>query len=490
MKKLDKFLLFPIILLVIYLIVRLIDFSKLLFYYPFDYTNDLSSYMAILHFLKEYGFHGIAQNWYNGFIVLKFYSPGWFFFALPLYLLLKDVRIATYASLILMFIIGFVLIWHLGRLENFSKVKRIGFFAFFFANAIAIGNLIRLGRVTELFAWVVFIALFLLIIYYKDKNLDLRFMFLFIPLYFLSIISHFQETILMQFFVLSLFLVKKLKEKIRIVIYSLIGLLLSSFWWFPFVRDLRGSLVDYYVYAKQFLSLKFILSAGLSYIVPLVLLLVFYLYWKRERKKSELLFFSPVLILALLVLFKIIAFIPVLNQVFPDSYIMMFLFFTLYFIFKVSYSKKILGLIGIGVILISILSVVFSSAYTSWFIVPSGLANDTKDLLNEVDGRYLILNSPSKLVYSPAYYSYGAIYLNLSTPDGFSPHEIFEEYRDFVISPKYYLADKDCDNFLRVIKELKTTNIITFDEHCDTLKECGLKEKTIKDNVCLFVLEK
>nr|MBI4157114.1 hypothetical protein [Candidatus Woesearchaeota archaeon] len=178
MRKFDKFLLFPIIFLLGYLIIRLIDFSKLLIYFSFDYTNDLSSYMTILHFLKEYGFHGIAQNWYNGIVVLKFYSPGWFFFALPLYLLLKDVRIATYISLILMLIIGFVLIWQLGKIEKLSKAKRIGFFVLFFANAIAVGNFIRLGRVTELFAWIVFIGLFLLIIYYKDRNLDLKFLIL------------------------------------------------------------------------------------------------------------------------------------------------------------------------------------------------------------------------------------------------------------------------------------------------------------------------
>ena len=77
-------ILVPILIFASYLLYRLYDQSAVLFFFPLDYSNDLSSVMAQLYFLAEYGFHAIIPHWYNGsFQLFQFYYPGWFYFVLP-----------------------------------------------------------------------------------------------------------------------------------------------------------------------------------------------------------------------------------------------------------------------------------------------------------------------------------------------------------------------------------------------------------------------
>src|SRR3989344_8074240 len=120
----DKWLYLPILILGSYLIVRLVDQSQLMFHFPLDYTNDISSYMAQLFFLDKCGFHQFCPYWYNGFTAFQFTSPAWFFFTLPLYWIFNDVKTATYISMVLIFLIGLVSFILFGRLFNLSLVKR------------------------------------------------------------------------------------------------------------------------------------------------------------------------------------------------------------------------------------------------------------------------------------------------------------------------------------------------------------------------------
>ncbi|MFA4887901.1 MAG: hypothetical protein WC595_06845, partial [Candidatus Nanoarchaeia archaeon] len=165
----DKWFIAPIVLLLVHFLYRLIDQSQMMFQFALDFNNDVSSYMAQLHFLDVCGFHQACPYWYNGFTTFTFSPPGWYFFTYPLHLLFSDVKIATYVSLILMFLLGLFLLIKLGKTANFSLTKRIAFFALFFGNASAIGNFIRLGRVNELLGWILFIPLFFLFYHYRDK---------------------------------------------------------------------------------------------------------------------------------------------------------------------------------------------------------------------------------------------------------------------------------------------------------------------------------
>lgn len=128
--KFDKVLLFPIIIMGIYFIYRLIDLSKIITYFPLDYTNDISSYIGMLFFLVKYGYNAIIPNWYNGFILFKIIQPGWYFYTLPIYLITKNILLATYISTISLFIIGFVLLFIIGKNNNFSLIKVLTFFVF------------------------------------------------------------------------------------------------------------------------------------------------------------------------------------------------------------------------------------------------------------------------------------------------------------------------------------------------------------------------
>src|SRR3990167_241548 len=102
----DKWLYLPILILGTYLIIRLIDQSNIIYIFPLDKYNDMSSYMAQLHFLKVCGFHNFCPYWYNGFITFITTPPGWYSFTLPLYYLFNNVQLASYISLILMYIIS------------------------------------------------------------------------------------------------------------------------------------------------------------------------------------------------------------------------------------------------------------------------------------------------------------------------------------------------------------------------------------------------
>src|SRR3989338_1663432 len=108
----SKWLAVPIVALAANFFWRLIDQSQLMRYFPLDFVNDISSYMAQLNFLKACGFLKFCPYWYNGFIAFKFTPPAWYFFTNPLYLLFGDVKVATYVSMVLIFVLAFVIIYY------------------------------------------------------------------------------------------------------------------------------------------------------------------------------------------------------------------------------------------------------------------------------------------------------------------------------------------------------------------------------------------
>ena len=141
----DKWLYFPIVVLGIYFIYRLINQSQMIFQFPVETTSDYGAQMAQLYFFAKYGFHQIVPNWYNGFKLFLFYPPGWYFFVFPIYLFTKNILFATFISVLLMFLICFITLYIFGKTQGFSLTKITTFFLLLFANAIAIGNYIRLG---------------------------------------------------------------------------------------------------------------------------------------------------------------------------------------------------------------------------------------------------------------------------------------------------------------------------------------------------------
>ncbi|MAF51021.1 MAG: hypothetical protein CMH64_02925 [Nanoarchaeota archaeon] len=457
--------------------------------FPLDFTNDWASYMAQLHFLKVCGFHNFCPYWYSGFITFQTAALGWKFFALPLYLITKNVLSATFISLILLYALGFLFLYILGKVQKLSLIEIIAFFLFFFANPIAIGNFIRLGRIVSLFGFVLFLGFAALIFKYKNCPLDKKFFLYMVPLYGLIFISHQQEMILSSFLLLSLFLIKKNKERIWIILSGLISLLLASFWLVPFVINASKTNVLNYQ-QSNWLNWSLTPTNLAATLVSLSVFFLFYFYWKGiDKNKRELLFFSPILTLNLLFFLKVISFIPILKHISPDPYILFFLFFSILFLFKIKIRNlKWEKIIWTIVFLVVILSLVISTIKTPYFTKYTELEREVVSIFPFIEGKYAMIWSPDVSSYPKAYFAYGAIYYNLSSIHGWYDQLASSDYLKKLenLYGSYY--EKECGDFIRILKDFKTEEVVFYGYDCGKVNTCGLKEKVSKNKVCLYKL--
>ncbi|MFH1972216.1 MAG: hypothetical protein ABIJ18_01930 [archaeon] len=497
----DKWFYLAIFVMGGYFIYRLIDQSQMISQLPFDNVNDYMAHFAQLFFLAKYGFHQFVPHWYNGFILFLHYPPGWYFFTLPLYILTKNVLLSTYLSLIAMFFIIFVSLFIFGKTQKFSIIKRIAFFLFLMTNSICIGNYIRLGRVSEFFSLMCFVILATLLLYYRNKDIDWKFYILFIPSYFFLIISHPAITIIFHILWLSFFIVKSFKEKILFIISSLIAVIATSFWWYPFLTTLssESNRLSFPMTARllEIFSGPWVFTNIASFIIGTALGITFFFYWKTFRySKKELLFFSPILILGFLFITRLIIFVPFLNRVYPDVYMFFFLFFAIFFLLKIN--TRVLGkfftfIFILGLILLPLSSVFISEIHTPKFIPHGPLEDEFVEILPYVDNMFVISHVENKTSHVSPIYTYGIIYHNLSTPAGginFGTPSV--EYYDSVQNDfKTYLKAKDCQGLEDTMRFFNTTDIITytFTGDCETLQTCNLTEVRTQEMICLYRLE-
>ncbi|MAG19810.1 hypothetical protein CL618_00040 [archaeon] len=492
MKIKDKWFYFPIIILSVYLIIRLINQYQSVTQFPLDWTNDLVSYITLLFFLTKVGYHGFVPYWYNGFTLFNFTPPAWYYFTLPL-TYLTNVSLATYISRIIIYVLGFITIWVLGIKTQISKIKRIAFFLFFFANAIAIGNFIRLGRVPELFALLILIMISSLFLYYKDKPLN-KYFILFIPLYAILILAHQSIALVFHIPLLSFFLIKPKKEKYIIILSVILALLLVSFWLLPYLSSFFTTwgasevrTIDLITFDKMHLPQNIA-----STLIPLFFLIIFYLYYKQNKSKKEFLFYLPLIITSILIITRLIYLTPLFKYAFPDSYLHLLIFFSLFLFLKTKFSKKITTLAILSLFLISILSVSINHFHTPYFTPHTDLDKETLSIFPLVQGKYILAGPPPSKLHKWSYHSLTPIYYNLSTPSGWSMQVTSQEYIDYLTETELYLETslpkEKCDDFITRLKTLNTTSVITYDQHCNDLKQCNLKEITTKKHVCLYTL--
>jgi len=495
-KKLDLALLFSNIILGIYLVFRLINQAKILKYFPLDTTNDISSHIAQLFFLKVCGFQNLCSYWYNGHYILKFYPPGWFFFSYPFLLVFKRPEIATYFSIFAMLLISFIAIYKIIKLKKKSWLNSISFFLFLFATPMSISSFFRLGRVTEMFGWTVFLILTYIILKYKDKKFDWWFLW-FVPFYAILLISQPIVAIPFHFFLLSLFISKiRIKKDMALFIFFiLLAILISSFWWYPFVRDLGIESRTYDFLPEitlRFFDIKgqWASSTILITILPLLTVILFFLfYYSKNKDKKELIFYSPILFISFLVLTRIVTLIPYINFVYPEPYFIFFLIFSLIFFFNTDFdnlSNKLKNFLGMAIVLLVIISTIFSFFATSYYLNYTDLEKNTLEVLGKANGKFMILESPSYTSYSRAYYSYAAIYLNLSTPSGWSTSELTEEHKNLLKSAGDEFRNKNCKEFKKTAEKIGLKEVITYNEFCQLKEGCNFNEKASKGNVCLL----
>jgi len=493
---------FAVLILGAYFIIKLIDQSKMISIFPFDYTNDYSSHMAQLYFLGQCGFHKLCPYWYNGYVLFKSYSPTFFVFTNFLFVSwTNNIQLSTYLGVVSTMALIFATIFYFGKLFKLSVVKRILFFLFIMANPMSIGNFIRLGRVGELAAWCAFFPLAFFVLWYKDKPFDKKFIF-FIPLYFLIMLSHPTVIILAHVMLLSLFLVVSNKDKIKLVIYGAVGAVLSSFWWLGFLINLSNNFILSYKNVKRVLDLSgpWLLTNIAGFIVPIALWATFYWYYKYKatNKRKELIFALPILISSAIYFFKLVPFVPLFKHVYPDTFLLFFLFYTVFYLLKIRFNKlnkKERWFILISLILIPIIAVAVSLVHTPWF-------NDKKDPIAEetislfpnipISEKYIITycsdegccKVPSCRI--PAIDSYAPIAFNISTASGYTPEEINKDYIDILSKAMFLKNDKSCKEYLEELDFLNTTYVISYNDLCDYHKKCGFTEIDKREHACLM----
>lgn len=489
----DKYLYFPILILGVYFLFRLIDQSKMTYIFPLDKYNDWSSYMAQLFFLKECGFHNLCPYWYNGFINFQINQPGWYFFIYPLYLIINNVQITAFLSLLITYLLSFIAIYYNRIKLGLSKTKALALFLFLFANAIAIGNYIKVGKIHELFGWFNLIIIFIFLINYKDKKINKNFFFI-IPFYFFAILSHQNSAIISSLALTGLFFIKSFNEKIKIAIAALLTFIATSFWWIDYLKNFFSTTSRTIIVADTLRTInKATLNDNLaSFIIPALFLIISYFYFKSvKHKKTEFLFLLPQIIISILLLTRLILLVPIINQVFPDAYNQFLLFFMMLMFFRIDFDliKKYKSLIFFGLIFISIISVTLNIVFTPRFIEHTDLEKETISVFDSVDEKFVLVATPSrKTSYPNAYYSYAAIYHNLSAAGGWYPSATNPEYLKKIDSLDNILKSKNCSQFIENLDELNVKEIITYDEYCSFLSSCDLNKKVNKSRVCLYSL--
>ena len=477
-----------IFLLGLTLLIRLVDQLKLLYHFPGGFINDLSSYLAQLYFLDACGFHNFCSYWYNGFTAFLMTPPGWYFFAYPFYLIFGDVKIATYVSLLFIFLFAFLAVYFLGKKLHLKPLHRIFIFLLFFGNANAIRGFLRSGRPHELLAWFFFLTLFLFFLYYKDRPLT-KWFFLTSILYTATILTYFSTAIYASFLFLSLFLIKKGRERLTVVIAALLGLLLSSFWLIPFLTHIQQTSVISYNPNKLLFSLDPIalLKQFGAFLFPIAFFTVFYLSWKEKNKSRKyLLFYAPFLLLAFLFLFRITPFFPFLRIIPPTQYFSLFILLAGYIYITLSDKQKLSYiLINLALVIGVVASTVLSLFFTPYFEVQNKNTQDVIELLPFIEGRYVALGLYSQNIYSKSLVSYASIYYQLNTTTGWYPHIKSDSYKKEVNLLKQAFDDKQCSLFMDKLRSLDTQEVITY-TGCDFLAQCGMNLKVEKNGYCLY----
>jgi len=508
----DKILYLPVFLLLIYLLFRLIDTSALINNFPLDFANDLSAHLARLHFLSEYGYHNLVPNWYNGFeyILFQTYPPGYYFAALPLYRLFNNVQLTVYISLILIYILGFLAMYFIFKKDMPSKIKKIAFFLFFFANPVSIGYLLRLGKLPELTGWLLNIIIFGIIIYYKDRTLDKKFL-LFIPSYAALLLSNVSSFIVMSPLVLGFILIKKNKEKIYSLLSVLAALIIISFWWVPFyLNSLNKSLSSEAIYTKWLTEnapnsfFTFTTDKITAMLSSLTLILLFYLYWKnKDKSRNEMILFLPMVIMALLIFITpftgVITFIPLFNRPPVDTFTIGLLLVAIYFFLKTEYNLKQEKVIKYILPILVVIAIILSASMTSIYPRLKSIDKETIELLPYVKGNLIVLESNKEKYgssYSRGYYSYAPIYYNINTISGWEDQVLTEEdakeindflgcYKKNVVQCKN--APLSSQQIVEKAKALNVGSIIMYDEDCKKMKTL-LNPVKETEQVCLFQL--
>ncbi|MFH0831800.1 MAG: hypothetical protein V1886_02970 [archaeon] len=485
-----------IILLSLFFLFKLVNQSQIIWQFPLDQNNDISVHLGQLHFLKQYGFHQNVPNWYNGYSLFLNYPILWYFLTLPLYIVLKNILLATFISHILLYVLGLLFFILIGKILKISFYKIFFFYLAFYANPVAVGNFIKLGRMTELTGMTLFIAFFALLLYLKDKPIKPRWIAALAVIFAGILLAHPSWIILSAIIIPPFFLLKYKKDKIKFVLAMSASLLLASFWLFPFIFTANASsLESFYGTARLFDFKNFLYDNIVSFVLPISMWLTAFFYFRNVkitedwRFKKELIFYSGIIIASVLYISRLIFYIPILNRPYPDSYNMFFIFFTFLFLIRTPFNAygKLAKLLKLSLLLLPIIFILASVITVPNFRGNNPVDNEIKSLLSnlEINDKFLIENVPYP-TSSLAFYSYAAIYYNLSTPSGWVIQGADSKYFDLLYAVREDLRTKNCQNLLNNLHSLNATKLIVSNALQMDMPNCSLKILAQERDISLF----
>ncbi|MFH0876148.1 MAG: hypothetical protein V1859_09500 [archaeon] len=473
--------------------MRFVNQSQIISTFPLDYTNDWSSYLTQLHFLTVCGFHNACPYWYGGFTAFIVEAPGWPLFTYPIYALLGSLTLTGYVSVVLIFLLALFASLKIGAVLKFSKLRSLFFFAFYFGNAIAIGNFIRLGRVSQALAFMLGLWILYIILKYKDKKINTGFLWI-IPVYVALIVTHYQEAFLLSFIPLGLLIYKRnMLERIVILLSFGFAAILSLFWTYPFLINVLsptgGSLLSHIQSNWAFqMNGNLVLTIIASIIVPLAFMIVFLARLRNSKNKAGLIrFYLPTLILSGLFLFRLNVFVPFLKNISPDPVMLFLLLLTMILALELKGSMKLFKVIAIiAIIIIPLASVLVSHIHTPYFTQYTEMENQLLEVLEHTPDNFIMLNEDSRTSYANAYYCLGAVKYGLTTPAGWYPFIASSKRLAELDKIQMYFGDNDCDALVYQLKYLKTDYVIGYADYCGRLDSCGLKTEYTSGQACLL----
>lgn len=461
--------------------------------------SDISEHMANFHYMLKYGFHGFVPNWYGGYTLFLYYPPLFHYFIIPFYFLTWSIPWSFYLGIIFTWVALLAAIILVCKTQKFSHEKTAALFLVVFATRLSLVNYFIAIRVGENIAWVFFILLFTLVLHYKDKALDKSFFITYIVLLTMIILSHFYMIVFGCLLMLPFIIIKKRAERIKIIISTGASLLITSFWWLPFLMDfLFGNRYKQILFPAMNFSLTETMRQFWIFVVPIYFWLSFYLYFKDKRDKKDLYMMIPFLIFSVLVFTKTARFIPVLNEMTFSTPCMLFMFFATFYLFNKKTSsgtlyKLIIILICVFLPLISAYD--YLNSIDDFFFTQYNSKPAVKEMayvMDEINGSFMISPEYDKLSFDYTFralpfFCYGAIYHNLTTPSGWFPPAASADRILEIRNLDEATMKGNCSEIYKLNTDMKVDVFISYGANCKRIENCtGLVMKIKSENVCVF----
>ncbi len=476
-----------------------INFSFILRYFPINKPHiDFSSHMTRIHFMRTYGFNKVP-NWYNGFYPFKAYYFAYYIFALPFYIVSNSLNITIFVSVILIYLFSFIGCLFFSKIKNgLDKRRSIVFFILFFFNPVMLFDSLNLGRLPELLGWMVFLFQTVLVFYYKNKRIGFRFIIGYSILTAMLILSETMIYFLSLALLFGLFLIKNLKERIKIVLSFLISLSLTSIWWMPIIEKNYSQIESFY--GVRYLKETFISPNSLLFLlknwyhdlaVIAFLFAVFCLINYSKDSVKNYLFFAPSLLLSILYLFKITYFIPIISITYHLIFVYFFWFLFLYIILTIDISSLTLKLRSVILFFLyhSYIPLIF---YLLFFANIRSFAYDNFDkqiiqLSDSIDKKFVVVPNPKYAnLYYPSIVSYITFKTNATTSMGWVDQNANDSVRKLNTKIIRIVQQNDCNKIKNLFRDEEIKYILTFGEYCDNLLKCDFVIKRKTEDCCVL----